>query len=62
MPNECYVCAKKTVAGNTVSHSNIHTKRVFKPNLRRVKISEQGTVKTVKVCTRCLRSGKVVRA
>lgn len=62
MSKECYVCAKGTVAGSNVSHSNIHTKRVFKPNLKKVKINENGTVKTVAVCTRCLRSGKVERA
>ena len=62
MSRECYVCEKKTIAGNTVSHSNIHTKRVFKPNLRKVRIVEGGTPKTVTVCSRCLRSGKVERA
>ncbi len=62
MAKECYVCTKGTIAGNSVSHSNIHTKRVFKPNLKKVKILEEGTVKTVNVCTRCLRSGKVERA
>lgn len=62
MSKECYVCEKHTVAGNTVSHSNIHTKRVWRPNLRKVRIIENGTPKTVTVCTRCLRSGKVERA
>lgn len=62
MSRECYVCGKKTTAGNTVSHSNKHTKRTFKPNLQRVKILEDGEVKRVKVCTKCLRSDKVVRA
>jgi large subunit ribosomal protein L28 len=62
MAKECYVCAKGTVSGNSVSHSNIHTKRVWKPNLKKVKILEEGSVKTVTVCTRCLRSGKIERA
>ena len=62
MGRECYVCAKGTKAGNTVSHANNHTKRVFKPNLRNVKINENGTAKTVTVCSRCLRSGKVEKA
>lgn len=62
MSRECYVCGKKTTSGNTVSHSNKHTKRVFKPNLQRVKIRENGNVKHVKVCTSCLRSNKVERA
>ncbi len=62
MSKECYVCERGTVSGNTVSHSNIHTKRVMKVNLRRVKIKENGQTKTVNVCSRCLRSGKVERA
>ena len=61
MGKECYVCAKKTISGNTVSHSNIHTKRKWLPNLRKVRIVEEGSNKTVTVCTRCLRSGKVER-
>ncbi len=61
MSRECYVCGKGTIAGNTVSHSNIHTKRTWKPNLRKIKIVENGTPKTVTVCSRCLRSGKVER-
>ena len=62
MANECYVCGKKTISGNHVSHSNKHSKRKWKPNLQRVKIIEDGKVKRVKVCTRCLRSDKVERA
>lgn len=61
MSRECYICGKGTISGNTVSHSNIHTKRTWKPNLRKVKIVENGTVKTVNVCSRCLRSDKVER-
>ena len=62
MSKQCYVCSKGTVSGNTVSHSNIHTKRVWKPNLKKVRIVEEGSVKTVTVCTRCLRSNKIERA
>ncbi len=61
MSRECYVCGKGTISGNTVSHSNIHTKRTWKPNLRKVKVVENGTSKTVTVCSRCLRSGKIER-
>ncbi|MCL1914383.1 MAG: 50S ribosomal protein L28 [Eubacteriaceae bacterium] len=62
MPRECFICEKKTMSGNRVSHSNIHTKRTFKANLQRVKINDNGSIKTVRICTRCLRSGKVERA
>jgi len=33
MARVCVITGKKTVTGNTVSHSNRKTKRVFKPNL-----------------------------
>ncbi len=62
MAKQCYICEKKPISGNTVSHSNRHTRRVWKPNLRKVSILEDGTPKKVYVCTRCLRSDKVTRA
>ncbi len=62
MSKECAVCKKSVVSGNSVSHSNKHNKRVWKPNLQKVKVMVDGTPKKVNVCTRCLRSGKVERA
>ncbi len=62
MAKQCYVCGKEPVSGNTVSHSNRHTHRIWRPNLRKVNIIEGGTPKKVYVCTRCLRSEKVTRA
>ena len=62
MPKECYVCGKKITSGHQVSHSNIHTKRTWKPNLKKVRIVENNTAKNVQVCTRCLRSGKFEKA
>ena len=39
------------------------TRRQFKPNLQQVKITtSNGTTKTVRACTQCLRSGRVRRA
>jgi len=48
--------------GNNVSHAHNVTKRVFNPNLQRVRALVKGSVKTIDVCTRCLRSGKVEKA
>jgi large subunit ribosomal protein L28 len=62
MAKVCAVCGKGQVSGNNVSHAMNHNKRVWKPNLKRVKIDEQGTTKRIYVCSRCLRSGKVQRA
>lgn len=62
MGRVCDICGKGKVAGNNVSHSLRHTRRSWKPNLRRVRANVNGTVKRINVCTRCLRSGKVQRA
>jgi len=62
MPRQCYVCAKTPIFGNTVSHAHNVRPRKFSPNLQSVRIMEKGSVKRVRVCTRCLRSGKVQKA
>lgn len=62
MGRVCDICGKGKAAGNNVSHSLRHTRRSWKPNLRRVRANVNGTVKRINVCTRCLRSGKVQRA
>ena len=59
---KCSVCGKGVTFGPTVPHSNRKTNRMWKPNIRKVKANVNGTVKTVAVCSRCLRSGKVSRA
>ncbi|MDD4188891.1 MAG: 50S ribosomal protein L28 [Eubacteriales bacterium] len=59
---KCFVCNKGTTFGNLVSHSIRRVGRTWKPNLRRVKIDDNGTSKTVYVCSRCLRSNKIKRA
>ena len=59
---KCSVCNKGVTFGHNVSHSNRKTNRTWKANIRRVKAVVNGTPKTVNVCSRCLRSGKVERA
>jgi len=61
MARQCDYCGKKPVTGNLVSHSNIKTRTRWVPNLKRMKAVTNGTVQTVSVCTRCIRSGKVKR-
>lgn len=61
MARVCSYCEKGPVTGHKVSHSNIKTKTRWLPNLQQMKAVVDGTTKTVKVCTRCIRSGKVVR-
>ena len=59
---KCDVCSKDVSFGLKVSHSNKKTNRCWKPNVKKVRVIEAGTAKSVNVCTRCLRSNKVTRA
>ena len=62
MSRKCEICGKKPLFGHNVSHSNNRTQKIQNPNIQKIKIVENGTVKTVTVCSRCLRSGKVQKA
>jgi large subunit ribosomal protein L28 len=73
MARVCEVCGKSTQMGNAVETRGKAkylggvgtkitgiTRRQFKPNLQSVKVTtSSGTHKTMRVCTRCLRSGAV---
>ncbi len=58
----CEICGKTPRVGHTISHSNIKTRRRWFPNLQRVRANQNGTVRRIRVCTRCLRSGWVTKA
>lgn len=62
MSNFCYVCGKGPGTGHRVSNANNRRKRRFMPNLQRVRIVVDGAVRRVRVCTRCLKAGKVLKA
>jgi len=62
MASFCYVCDKGPGTGNTVSNANNRRKRRFMPNLQRVRILQGGRALRVRVCTRCLKAGKVRKA
>lgn len=62
MSKKCEVCGKGQVSGNTVSHSNRHTRRKWNANIQSVRINDNGTVRRANVCTRCIRSNKISRA
>ncbi len=63
---KCEICDKSVAHGNEISIARSHvsrrTSRTFKPNIRRVKAIVNGNTKTINVCAKCLRSGKVTRA
>ncbi len=61
MSYKCDICGKGRSVGMKVSHSHIRTKKVLRPNLQNVRTVIDGRPVKLKVCTRCLRSGKVQR-
>jgi large subunit ribosomal protein L28 len=62
MAYNCDVCGKGRLVGHKVSHSNIKTKKVQRPNLQTVRAVVDGVTRRIRACTRCLRSGRVVKA
>jgi len=73
MARVCEVCGKRSQVGNSVEIRGKAkylggvgtkvtgiTRRKFKPNLQRVKVTtKEGTTKSVRVCASCIRSGAV---
>jgi len=62
MARVCEICGKIPSTGNRVSHAHNKTRRRWLPNLQRVKAVVDGSVKKIRVCTACIRSGRVVKA
>jgi large subunit ribosomal protein L28 len=52
MARRCDICGKGPLVGNNVSL----------PNLRSVRASVDGSVRHVRVCTRCLKAGRITKA
>jgi len=62
MARVCEICGKGPRSGYNVSHAHNLTKRRWYPNLQRVHAIVDGVRKRIRVCTRCIRSGKVIKA
>ena len=75
MSNKCSVCGKQRRVGGSITRRGLakkqggigmhvvkNNKRIFAPNIQSVKVREGGTVSTKKVCTACIRSGKIEKA
>ena len=75
MSKICAICGKKPVAGRTIVRRGLAkkkggvgqkitgiTKRRFSPNLKTVRALVNGTPKRIRVCVKCLKAGKVIKA
>ena len=61
--NRCFHCDKGVAFGNNVSHANNRTRRRFDPNLQSIRVQRpQGGNVRKKVCTSCIKAGKVAKA
>ena len=74
MSRICAICGKGPVAGHTIKRRGLAKKkggvgkritgvspRVFYPNLQRIHALVNGVKKKIRVCTKCLKAGKVVK-
>ena len=74
MARVCEYCGKRTESGAQIARRGLpkkkggiglrvtgHTLRKFKPNIQRVAAVVDGKVTRVKICTRCIKAGKVVK-
>ena len=61
MAFKCDLCGKGPLVGNQVSHANNKTKKRTLPNLQRVRAVVDGSHRHIRVCTRCLKAGKVTK-
>jgi large subunit ribosomal protein L28 len=74
MARVCQLCGRRTVTGMMISRRGLpkrdggvglkttgYNKRRFKPNLQKVRALVDGKVTRVKVCTRCIKAGRVTK-
>ena len=61
MASVCEICGKKPSFGMNVSHSHRRTKRRWNPNIQRIKTIVGASTKRQKVCSTCMKAGKVTR-
>ncbi len=61
MSRQCEICGKKPMVGNNISHAHNVTKRRFNPNLQKVRAVLNGRTRKIYACTKCIRSGFVVK-
>ena len=75
MARKCEICSKRTEVGNQVTRRGLakakggvgrkvtgRSKREFKPNIQKIRVMVGKTPTRMKICTKCLKAGKVRKA
>lgn len=75
MATKCEICGKGVSTGSRIVrhglakkkggiglHTTAVTRRWFKPNIQKVRVRLNGGVRSMRVCTSCIKAGKIVKA
>jgi large subunit ribosomal protein L28 len=62
MSKICDICGKTSSLGCNVSHAHNKTRKRWYPNLQKVKAIRDGQSVRLRVCTTCIKSGRVQKA
>jgi len=75
MSRVCEICGKGPTAGNRIVRHGLEkrkggvglhitgvSKRRFIPNIQKIRVSENGGVRTRRVCTSCIKADKITKA
>ncbi len=75
MSKVCSICGKGKASGGHIVRKGLakkvggigmhvvkNTKRTFEVNVQNVRINDNGTIKQVKMCAACIRTGKYTKA
>ena len=62
MAKVCEICEKRPVSGNNISHAHNRTRRRWLPNLQSVRADVNGRTRRMRVCTTCIKQGRVRKA
>jgi large subunit ribosomal protein L28 len=62
MAKNCELCGRGPQFGHRVSHAHNVTNRRWNVNLQSVRAVIKGATKRLRVCTGCIKSGKVIKA
>ena len=72
MPKICEICGKAPSAGRSITRRGLAkkkggvgrritgiSKRVFRPNLQKIKAMVKGSPRKITVCSACIKAGKI---
>jgi large subunit ribosomal protein L28 len=61
MAKNCELCGRGPMFGHRISHAHNVTNRRWNVNLQTVRAIVNGAHKRIRVCTACIKSGKVLK-